>query len=376
MHEDTSSRTTVRDSLTDSADAAWRARLGEQTLDQLGWTRAVRMLPLDWMDDDDRACPARVVRVDRGGLLLVATGSAPPTRVRARLDEQVVVGDWLLVADDVARRLVPRASLLARRDPTRSTHPQPIAANADVVLVVEALAPDRSINDGRVARIAALARAAGSTPHVVLTNSDRIEDHGSLPATVAGAPATATSIVDGTGIEEVRGLVGRGSTAVLAGASGAGKSSLVNALLDDELLAVGARRGSGTGRHTTATSRLVPVPGGGLLVDTPGVRLVGMHAGAGESLLGGEVEALAEHCRFRDCRHDGEPGCAVAAAVDRGELEAGTLRSLRQLEREARYERARADAGARAELRRDRRARGREAARARRSGEFVERRRD
>ncbi len=370
MHDEDRSRTHVRDTLTGSADAAWRARLAERTLHQLGWTRAARRLDPDQLDHHGRAV-ARVVRVDRGGHLLAAGGESPPRHLHDRTapHERVAVGDWVVVERQDAVAVVERAGVLARRDEVDSLHPRLLAANVDVAFVTEALDPGRTINSARVARFAAIARASDVDVHVLLTGVDRLDDRDSVPDQVAGEPATATSIVDGTGIDSVRALLEPGATAVVVGASGAGKSSLVNALLDEHLLAVGERRSTGTGRHTTAVSRLVPLPGGALLVDTPGVRLVGMHAGVGVTGSAPSViEQFAGDCRFRDCRHDGEPGCAVGAAVERGDLDGSLIDDWHKLEREARYELARSDDRVRRELREQQRRRGREATRARRRG--------
>ena len=369
----------MRDSLTGSADDAWRALLAGRTLHQLGWAHVVRRADPDTLTVPGRV-PARVARVDRGGWLLVATGEGPPRRARDRTGARVAVGDWVLVEPspnvderpDDAVVLVPRMGVLARRDETDSTHPQVLAANVDVVLVAEALDPDREINAARVARFAAIAAAGDTRPHVLLTGIDRLgSDKSRVPDTVAGIPATATSIVDGHGLDELRALLEPGTTAVVVGASGAGKSSLVNALLDEPLLAVGARRSTGTGRHTTAVGRLVPLPGGAVLVDTPGVRLVGMHADAAVGWSPPDsIGAIAADCRFRDCEHAGEPGCAVAAAVDRGELSQSTVDDWHKLQREAAYELARSDARVRSELRARQRAQGRSVAKARRAGYF------
>lgn len=297
---------------------------------------------------------ARVVRVDRGRMLLVACGDGLPVHVRDRIDahERAVAGDWVVVdrpaceADGFgfARARLEREGVLARRDVDDPARPQVLAANVDLVLIAEALAPGRVINEARVARFAAIAGAGGVEALVLLTGVDRLDDR-TVPGEVAGIRTLATSIVDGTGLAELGDLLAAGSTSVVVGASGAGKSSIVNALLGEPLLAVAERRGSGTGRHTTAVSRLVPLPSGAMLVDTPGVRLVGMHAGVDVAgLAPGPIDEHADGCRFRDCRHDREPGCAVAAAIERGELDEQQLVTWRKLEREALRERARSDA--------------------------------
>jgi len=237
------------------------------------------------------------------------------------------------------------------------------------VIVAEALQVGRAVNASRVARLAALATAGGADVHVLLTGVDRLPDDEAVPGSVGGFPATATSIVDGRGIDAVRDLLAPGTTATVVGASGSGKSSLVNALLGDETVAVGEQRGSGTGRHTTSAARLVPLPGGGMLVDTPGIRAVGMHADVDvESLAPPVLVELARTCRFGDCGHAGEPGCAVEAAIADGTLDRSDVDAWRKLEREALRERARSDARLRRELHDERMRTSRSYVKARRSG--------
>jgi ribosome biogenesis GTPase len=371
-----SARERVRDTPTSAARTALDAAFAELDLTNLGWARAARHAPAELLASHPNCVPARVARVDRGRRLLVACGGEPPRHVHDRTgaDDPGVVGDWVLVEGDVAVARLPRRGVLARRNDTDSTAPHVISANVDVVLVAEALAEDRSVNAGRVARFAAIARAAEIDVHVVLTHADRAP---AWPLEVSGVPALATSIVDGRGIEQLRGMLGTGETATIVGASGAGKSSLVNALCGDELQATSSQRASGTGRHTTSTSPLVPIPGGGLLANTPGIRLVGMHADVDiDAVIPTAVTALAASCRFQDCLHVGGPGCAVLEAVAAGTLDAHELDSWRRLGREAMRERARSDAKVRAQLRASDRALGRSVERARRRGDIIERRGD
>jgi ribosome biogenesis GTPase len=384
-----SPRERVRDTPNPAGRGALERAVARLDLADLGWGRAIRSAPAELLAEFPDALPARVLRVDRGRRLLVATGGAPPRQVHDRTRDAdagdvAAVGDWVLLAPttdaatggDVAVARLPRRGVLARRSTTGTSTSQVLAANVDLVIVAETLDPGRVINEARVARIAALASGGDDRidVHVVLTGVDRVE--GEQPSMVAGHPSTCTSIVDGRGLDELRALLAPGVTATIVGASGAGKSSLANALAEVELLAVGERRGSGTGRHTTSVSRLVPLPGGALLVDTPGIRLVGMHADVDvESLTPDAVTELAGTCRFGDCRHESEPGCAVNDAIDRGQLDQTAITTWRKLEREALRERARVDARLRRELHDQRMSNTRAHVKARRRGDIVERRR-
>lgn len=373
----------MRDHQTTAARTVLDAAFLDLDLADLGWSHAVRRVPLSLLDEHPNAAPARVLRVDRGGLLLVACGGARPQHVRDRCDRDdgpAAVGDWVLVdppalgADGFgfARARIPRSGVLARRRDTSSTQPQLLAANVDVVLVVEALDPDRQPNAGRIARLTALAAAADVNTYVVLTHADRVD---APPVALAGHAPITTSIVDGRGLDELRGLVSAGLTVTLVGASGSGKSSLVNALLGHDVRAVSAQRSSGTGRHTTSNGQLIPLPTGGLLVDTPGIRALGMHGDVDVAdLVPAGFADIATQCRFHDCAHMSEPGCAIAAAIDAGELPADAIAMWRKLEREARREQARVDARLRREVNAERLTMLKGYERARRRGEFPQRR--
>jgi ribosome biogenesis GTPase len=376
--------------------AAFEASFAQLDLAGLGWARAARSAPADLISDHPTAQPARVVRVDRGRMLLVASGDGSLRHVRDRSSadrddalDPPVVGDWVLTeppelgADGYgfARARLPRDGVLARRRVDGLSAPQALAANLDLVLVAEALDPDRSINTSRIGRFVAIAAAGGVDVVVLLTGVDRLgdgDDPGSitdLPDEIAGAPVVVTSIIDGRGVNAVRDLLGAGMTATIVGASGAGKSSIANALIGEPLLAVGDRRATGTGRHTTSVSRLVPLPHGALLVDTPGIRSVGMHGDVDvASLQSTAIGELAARCRFSDCGHDSEPGCAVDAAIEAGELSEHAVSEWRKLEREARRAQARVDERVRRELNAEFMTKARGYTKARRRGEYPERR--
>jgi ribosome biogenesis GTPase len=289
-------------------------------LARLGWDER-RTAELTELGHDPSAA-ARVVRVDRGhATLRAATGDL---RVATdRLDTAVAVGDWLVAdGEGGVAAVLERRSLLERSMPTDSTSSSVVAANVDLVVVANAL--DHAFSARRLERFLLVAWESGASPLVVLTKADACDD---LAAAVAeaesaalGAPVLALSVRTGQGVDELRSRLA-GSTAVLIGRSGAGKSTLVNVLAGADLAATAEVRRDGKGRHTTTHRELHVLPGGGVLIDTPGLRAVFPHdPGAAAASAFGDVEELAGDCRFADCGHAGEPGCAVAAAIAKGEL--------------------------------------------------------
>jgi ribosome biogenesis GTPase len=217
--------------------------------------------------------------------------------------------------------VLERRGAIVRRRAGTATAGQTLAANVDLALVTEPL-PEP--NERRAERLVALASAGGVPAALALTKADLVPDAQLVAARLARrlglAEGVAVSAQDGEGLALLCGLLEPGSTAVLLGPSGAGKSTLVNALLGEERQATAAIRADGRGRHTTVTRELVALPGGALLVDTPGLREVGLWDGAGAAFA--DIDALAEDCRFADCGHETEPGCAVRAAVDAERIEA------------------------------------------------------
>jgi ribosome biogenesis GTPase / thiamine phosphate phosphatase len=294
--------------------------------------------------------PGRVVRHEGTAVNVALPAGVKSRPLRRGLDPAPVVGDWVAERGGTLVAVLPRASLLERRDVRREA-PQPLAANVDVVLVTCGV--DRPVKDGRIQRTATLAWDAGAVPVVVLTKVDTLTG-GALDTFVdevaaanPGLDVVATSASTGLGLDRLRAAV-HGSTVVLLGESGAGKSSLVNALLDSDAATVGdVRRGDAKGRHTTTTRQLHVVPGGGTVIDTPGIRAVGLWADA-EAVAStfDDIDELALGCRFADCGHATEPGCAVLAAVEDGRLAADRLESWRALEREAAATERRADPAA------------------------------
>ncbi len=306
--------------------------------------------------------PGRVLRADRGACE-VLTGAGPLlVEWGARLARQVdddpsstpSAGDWVLVepADPVlgtpptVQDVLPRRTAVVRLQVGKSSHGQVLAANADVVAVVEAMHPDP--DTGRIERLLALAWASGATPVVVLTKADLAADPQAVVDEMAesapGVLVLATSTHDDVGLETLRDMLSRGQTIAFLGASGVGKSTLLNALAGREVMRTQELGTMNKGRHTTVTRELHLVPGGGALIDTPGMRSIGLSGAEDLDEVFPEVEALADRCRFRDCTHEVEPGCAVLAAVEDGTLSERRMQSYRKLLREQEFQAARVDA--------------------------------
>ncbi|PLW73055.1 ribosome small subunit-dependent GTPase A, partial [Streptomyces sp. DJ] len=251
--------------------------------------------------------------------------------------------------------LLPRRTAFVRSASSKRSDAQVMAANADLAAVAVSLSDDP--DTGRLERFLALAWESGAQPLLVLTKSDLVADAHHLVADAAeaapGVPVFAVSSETGEGLDVLTAALA-GSTAVLIGRSGAGKSTLVNALVGEEVQQVQAiRDADGKGRHTTTRRELLLLPGGGALIDTPGLRGVGLwEAGAGVEQVFSEIGELAGDCRFHDCGHVAEPGCAVLAAVEEGVLPQRRLDSYRKLLRENARIAARTDARLRAEQRR------------------------
>jgi ribosome biogenesis GTPase len=273
--------------------------------------------------------PLRVLAQHRGRWLVCVGDTPQLLTARARLREhQPVTGDWVLVdAGGAISEVLPRAGTIVRRAAGPRTEAQVLAANVDLALVVEPLPePDPR----RAERLIALAGAGGVPSALVLTKADTATDMvaSRLARSLGVADSVAVSALHGTGLDLLRLLWRTGQTAVLLGPSGAGKSTLANALLGDDRQATGDVRASdGRGRHTTVARELLTLPGGALLIDTPGIREAGVWDGTGGAFA--DIDALAAGCRFADCRHETEPGCAVRGVVDEERLEAA-----RKLERE------------------------------------------
>ncbi|MGW2855943.1 ribosome small subunit-dependent GTPase A, partial [Streptomyces sp. NPDC001215] len=312
--------------------------------------------------------PGRVVRVDRG-LCDVVT---PAGIVRADTEfvvprdpmKVVCTGDWVAVDPEgsdprYVRTYLPRRTAFVRSTSSKRSEGQILAANVDHAIIAVSLAVELDL--GRVERFLALAWESGAQPVVVLSKADLVPDAVTLSylvkdveASAPGVPVLPVSARLGEGVDVLAAVVS-GGTSVLLGQSGAGKSTLANALLGEDVMTVQATRDmDGKGRHTTTTRNLLVLPGGGVVIDTPGLRGVGLwDAETGVGQVFSEIEELATECRFHDCAHGTEPGCAVRAAVDAGELSERRLDSYRKLLRENQWIVAKTDARVRAELRRE-----------------------
>ena len=318
--------------------------------------------------------PGRVVAAHRAAFDLQTADGPLRTRLPGRLMHEsvdVAVGDWVGLADGLIRSVLPRRSAIVRSAAGRTSEAQTLAANVDVAFVVSSLGPE--LEPRRLERYLVTIWESGATPEIVLTKADRMEDPWELVASVEavaiGVPVHVVSAVTGQGCDALRARLCDGVTAVLIGSSGVGKSTLVNRFAGRELMATKETRADDDeGRHTTTHRELIELPGGGLIIDTPGIRELQLwDSGGGLEEAFADVEELAAACRFNDCAHGTEPGCAVRAALLSGELSRERYASWQKLQRELRSIAVRADARLRREERRKWQLRAREGrARARR----------
>jgi ribosome biogenesis GTPase / thiamine phosphate phosphatase len=337
-------------------------------LASLGWDESFAHSYSEFADATADQQPGRVVRADRGictvlteagtvraslaGALLSTAGSDPAVLPCA--------GDWVVVRTwpdgrISAEAVLPRRSAVIRRTAGKESVGQVLAANLDTAAVVEPLDPSPDL--GRVERLLTLAWESGAQPLVVLTKADLAADPATLAEQVGeaapGVEVVPVSAEQGDGLVPLAPHVASGRTLGLLGQSGAGKSTLVNALAGATVMATQqVRRVDGKGRHTTTYRSLVPLPAGGAVLDTPGLRAVGMLEGTdGLDRAFADVAELAAQCRFNDCVHQTEPGCAVQAALAAGELPVRRWESWQKLQRELAFEARRKDARLAAEER-------------------------
>jgi ribosome biogenesis GTPase len=320
-----------------------------EALAELGWNDRLDAI---LASEAPGLVPARVLSEERG-LYLVAgaagDGPASPSgRLRhdAELDPTAAwpaVGDWVALEPGAGehrliQRVLHRRTAVVRRSPGDRRMPsQVLAANVDVVFVVTSM--NAEFNPRRLERYLAVAWESGATPVVLLSKADLADDVAGFrlaaEAIAAGVEIIAVSAVTGEGLQAIRAHLGPGRTVVFTGSSGVGKSSIVNALAGEPLLETAAiREDDARGRHTTTRRQLIRLADG-LLIDTPGLRELGVLDGDGISTAFDDVEAAAAACRFNDCSHRSEPGCAVRAALHDGSLAQARLDAYDKLQREA-----------------------------------------
>jgi ribosome biogenesis GTPase len=323
-----------------------------------GWTENRQH---DFDSDHPTLAPARVVEQQRGAFRVVTNNGERSAQISGRLAFDAeqgglpAVGDWVAITpvdDDAAtiHHVLPRSSVFQRRAPGGRL--QTICANLDLALLVVALNGD--FNPRRLERYLAVARNGAAAPVIVLTKADLCADvearRSEIDAIAGGAPIVAVSALNGEGLAALNAHLTPGKTAALLGSSGAGKSTLLNALAADTLMHTSAISGDNKrGLHTTTHRELFLLPSGALMLDSPGMRELSVaEADAGVSATFEDVETLMASCRFSDCSHDGEPGCAVQAALDDDTLDPARWASYQKLQRELAFEVRKDDVAARA----------------------------
>jgi len=297
---------------------------------------------------------ARVIEENRGSYRIKTATHEMPAEISGKLrftaesrEDLPAVGDWVAVStfDDNTRAVIhavlPRKTLIARKAAGERTEKQIIAANVDIIFIVQGL--DHNFNPRRLERYLVVAHESGATPVVLLSKADLLAPQElqvrkqEAAAVSAGAQVIAYSAETGEGLDDIRRLITEGITVCLIGSSGVGKSTLINTLAGEELLETGSvREDDSRGRHTTVRRQMVFLPGGGILIDTPGMRELGLwHAESSLDVTFPEIAELAEGCKFSDCTHTHEPECAVRAAAEQGVLDARRFASYIKLRKEA-----------------------------------------
>ena len=309
-------------------------------LHDLGWDDGFAAA----LEPHDNCIPARVSAQHRGEYDVLTEAGELRAHVAGRLrheassgEELPAVGDWVALRETTIHAVLPRRSAFLRKVAWSQTEAQVLAANLDTIFVVTGL--DADFNVRRLERYLTLAWESGANPVIVLTKADLCDDPLArlleAEQVAVGVPAHVVSNLTGEGLDQLAAHLRPAQTVALLGSSGVGKSSLLNRLLGDDVQATKELAEDGTGRHTTTARQLFRLPGGALLVDTPGLREIQLwSADEGIHEAFADVDELAADCRFNDCAHMREPGCAVQAAIDEGRLPRQRLQSHRALQRE------------------------------------------
>jgi len=308
------------------------------------------------------AVPARVVSESKGSFQVYSQHGELTTKISGKMrylageeKQYPAVGDWVVVKPlineqkGIIHAVLPRKSKFSRKVAGDRAEEQIVSANIDTIFIVSGLDGGRNLNLRRIERYLTLAWNSGATPVIVLNKVDLCLDSDiyirSVEDIAPGISIHPVSAKKRTGLDALRNYLTIGSTAAFLGSSGVGKSALINALLGEEKLETGEVRGDDRmGRHTTTKRELILLPGGGVVIDTPGMREIQMWAGEGD-LQGAfhDIEMLTKRCRFSDCSHNVESGCAVRAAIERGDLSPARLESYRKLQKELNYLASRED---------------------------------
>jgi ribosome biogenesis GTPase len=318
-----------------------------------------------WKGEGCRYAPARVVEAQRGVWRIASEAGELAAELTGRLRHNVqhegefpVVGDWVsaevFAAEDKAliHQILPRRTTLSRKA-AHEVREQVFVANVDAVLIVSSL--NAEFNPRRLERYLSMIWESGATPVIILSKAD-------LCANPWEIAARAESLAPGVGVHVISGLTGEGlaalmpyfgpgNTSVLVGSSGVGKSTIINSLLRSEIQSTQEILSDSRGRHTTTSRRLFPLPAGGVLIDTPGIRELHLWDSGGLENAFEDISRLAAECRFSDCRHETEPGCAVREAIAKGNLDEKRVSNLRKLKRELDYLNRRHDPSALSEQR-------------------------